>query len=348
LAEPELVRLVGEALDEFESVPLAATIRRAIRIARLRGDLVPLLWLSLEHGTFEHRREIRDEIAAHFTADDFKRIHEFTRERWIRERSVELVDVGLNPTGEEMVDATSVANLEDKVEYFWQVEQSERALGNLDLAAWVRNQRWESIRVLDEVRARTHTFLSRTEVQLLAGQRPDVLVRARQYVLDRVGEIAPEAVGQIEEAEAALAAGASERWSHAVLTCRRLLKTLADALYPAQGEPVVGKDGVERNLTENRYIARLWQFAYERAGGHAAGEVTLTAIDDLGRRIDALYDATNKGVHDVVSEAEAAQLVTQTIMLCGDLLRLRDNVSAIKVEVEDDLPDTEPPVLPPS
>lgn len=108
-----------------------------------------------------------------------------------------------------------------------------------------------------------------------------------------------------------------------------MLKTLADALYPKKPEPVVGSNGVERLLTNERYISRLWQFAHDRAGGHVQGEVTLTTIDDLGRRIDALYDATNKGVHADLTEAEASQFVTQTIMHCGDLFRLHDDTSAI-------------------
>lgn len=46
--------------------------------------------------------------------------------------------------------------------------------------------RTQLITVLDAIRARVLNFLSRTEVQVLAGQRPDVLVRTRQFVLDRL------------------------------------------------------------------------------------------------------------------------------------------------------------------
>ncbi len=224
------------------------------------------------------------------------------------------------------------------MEYLREVEGIEREQGSADLVVWARLSRGETVRVLDEIRARIYDYLSRTEMGMIAGNRPDVLVRSRQYVFESLAHVAPQAVEQLNEAEAAVADGTAERYSHAVLSCRRALKTLADAVYPAQDQRVAGADGTERSLTEERYISRLWQFAYEMAGGHAAGELVLATIQDLGRRIDAVYDAASKGVHDAVGEHEAFQYVAQTILLMADLLLLRDKSSAVTIELDDDLP----------
>jgi hypothetical protein len=344
---PDLRRLVAEALDEFEEVPLSASHRRAVRIARLRGDLTSLWWLTLEHGSMRERRKTRDELRPHFSEEEFKRRHSVFTEEWIEERSIPQFGLG-GVELEDMVESSNIEGIERKVRDLMSVEEDERSLGNITLVTWARNSSANLAKVLGDIRARIFNFLTATEAQVLGGQRPDTLVRTREFVLSGLERVAPEAAEQILEAERALGEGRPEPYSQAVLSCRRAFKSLADAVFPARKQPVVGSDGITRELTEEKYITRLWQFVFEAAGGHRSGDLALANIGDLGRRIDAVHDATQKGVHDSVDEVEAHQFVTQTILLAGDILRLHTRTSAIAAEVEDSLPDSEMPTAPPS
>lgn len=58
-------------------------------------------------------------------------------------------------------------------------------------------------------------------------------------------------------------------WGRAqkLVSCRRLLKDLTDFLYPLKDEPIIGSDGIERELSEENFVNRIWQFvgdSYER------------------------------------------------------------------------------------
>lgn len=176
-----------------------------------------------------------------------------------------------------------------------------------------------------------HELFSRWEAELSLGQQTsDLIEQNRRYVDRRLTEIAPDIRRQFDSAFDRTHANDVESRSHAVTPCRRILKALADVLYPARIEPVTGADGKERVLTDDRYVARLWQFTFDRLSGKAAGRLLGGRIEDLGARIDRLYEISSKGVHAEVSEFEANQCVIQTYMLTGDLLRLYDGGSAIE------------------
>src|SRR5262245_45555861 len=97
------------------------------------------------------------------------------------------------------------------------------------------------------------------------------------------------------------------------------------AVYPSRQEKVEGADGKVRDLSEEKYVARLWQFVSERVGGHAAGQLLQATLSDLGTRIDRVYELSCKGVHAEVSEFESNQCIIQTYLLVGDILRLTDS-----------------------
>ena len=150
----------------------------------------------------------------------------------------------------------------------------------------------------------------------------------------KLSQIAPESHEQIRVAFQRLSEGNTEARSQALLSCRRVLKSLADILYPPRADEVVGANGKPRVLTEDKYITRLWQFVYENVGKTASREVLLSSVQDLGNRIDHLYDLASKGVHSEVSEFEVNQCVTQIYLLIGDLLRIHERASAIGLEMQ--------------
>ena len=150
----------------------------------------------------------------------------------------------------------------------------------------------------------------------------DIFEQYRRDVDMKLGTIAPKALKQFEAADRCLSEESPEVGSQALLSCRRILKSVADKLYPACEEPVMGSDGKERKLTEDKYIARLWQFVADRKKGSAAGDLLLTQINDLGHRIDHVYNLASKGVHGNVNKSEVNQCVIQTYLVIGDILRL--------------------------
>lgn len=116
--------------------------------------------------------------------------------------------------------------------------------------------------------------------------------------------------------------GNNETYAQSLVTCRRVLKSFADSIYPASKNSVKGVDGIERVLNEEKYIGRLWQYIYDNSGINTTTKMIKSQLDDLGNRVDHIYNLSNKGIHSEVDLFEANQCVIQTYLVIGDILRL--------------------------
>jgi hypothetical protein len=327
------------------SVPTSVVARRALRIARLRNDWEAQWWLQLETRTPTLRegvnkdvllaevKSIAADIAAHLTAMEFHEVGARVARRWMGGRGTE--------TGFQV---QSLADLEELVTG---MEEQIQSLGNLppglnpvdlyrrhgqfmDAGAQLRAAAIELKQMLARIRTRIGDYLSVTERQLLFGQvNADIFDRNRHWVDERLARDAPQVLDQFASAYRRQAEADIEARTHALTSCRRVLKTLADLLYPADDTVVKGVDGRERKMTENKFIARLCQFATARASGSASGTVLVAQVKALGERLDALNSLSSKGVHAEVTAAEVDQCMIQTYLAVGDLLRLADADSGV-------------------
>lgn len=132
-------------------------------------------------------------------------------------------------------------------------------------------------------------------------------------LLADTAEIASDRLPQAYERLAA--GGGSEAVSHALSTCRRVMDSFADAIYPARTEPAhIGEQEIEVGAGQTRN--RLRVYVYERIGNGSR-------YQRLNQAIRSLYDRTATGVHADVDVGEARALILQTYLLLGEILSLR-------------------------
>jgi hypothetical protein len=337
-----LSKLVEEALQDIDdpAVRLSAVVRKAVRIARLRNDLENVLrfQFELESGTEEGMGDrLFAEVSGVVDEKAFRTLKVTLGAEFLQRRSARTFDPTRNEwQGGDKALANSLPEMENLVE-MW-----SRALVTLGSAAGTKSRemtkadadsllarvqldlrRQQYLQIIERIRTRVHTFLSRTEAELaFAKTHADLFERNRRFVEERLRTIAPDALRQFTAAYQRTAThGDEEARSQAALSCRRILKSLADAVYPASGMAVTGVDGVVRIMTDDKYISRLWQFVSERAAGKTRA-LLLSQVNDIGRRIEALNDLTSKGVHGTVSETELTQCFCQIVCTMGDILRL--------------------------
>jgi hypothetical protein len=129
-----------------------------------------------------------------------------------------------------------------------------------------------------------------------------------------LADTAELAADRLPQAYERLATGGSEAVSHALTTCRRVMDSFADAIYPARAEPVrIGEEEIEVGADRTRN--RLRAYIYERVGNGSR-------YKRLNQGIRSLYDRTSTGVHADVDAGEARALVLQTYLLLGEILSL--------------------------
>lgn len=106
-----------------------------------------------------------------------------------------------------------------------------------------------------------------------------------------------------------------ESLSNALLDGRRLLKSLADSLYPATSQVVNG-----HKLTDSNYINRLAQYMSEHMSSKTQKTVDAATFELLGKTLDAINKGTNKGVHSTTGQIETIKVLLLEYIVISDLL----------------------------
>jgi hypothetical protein len=334
--------LIEEAIDEFDnpSTTTSGLLRKCTRIANLRNDFLALAWLDLEATDSFASDKIesqvrRAEYAAHFDKDEWEKTWRSSAGAYFARRSVR------SSSGKMMGGA--VEELENLISLMESQASSlvpPEGLAPVDL--FFRSREYDKKRlemttessdlkdILSRIRARLFQFLIDTERQIEYGQvNADIFERVREYVDENLSIVDPAVLEMFRAAYHRVKDGDGESLSHALTSCRRIIKAVADALYPPRKEPITGIDGKTRSMDDSKYVNRLIQHASENIGKHGSGEVTQATLDQLGRRLRALDGLASKGVHDSVTALEVDTCVIQTYLMVGDVLRIRDSRSPL-------------------
>ncbi len=325
--------LVGKLLDGLAaSSAITPILEQAIRVAQLRQDSLNLWWLRLEAVGIDDNpawKALDAQMVPRFTPEQYKLLRDSIYHEYFVRHAVAMWDWETGEIRRDQVSALSVAQLDYQIE-----SQSSllRASGPLSADASSGEQKrrmntelsaGELSNVRSRIRQRLHRFLVETEATIVLDQTASTAFeRTRQQVDSLLASLAPDVLTQFRAAYERANRAEPESLSHALTSCRRIIKAVADTLYPATDEAVVGPDGRIREMTDDKYRNRLWQYASERVSHESARKLLQATIDELGRKLDLLDDLASKGVHADVSSAEADQCVLQTYLLIGDLLRL--------------------------
>jgi hypothetical protein len=343
-----LQELLTEALDQFDApgASVASAVRRASRIASLRKDYVNQLWLQWEMTDIagSKMQKWQDPAIARITgeldtllgaeAGGTEGVRAYLQ--WERNRTMQV-------DGQVKMNATAIGQLEEQLRFTQATHDDFVVPAGLTAGdLYYAQQHADGGRaqlipvigqlqtILDRVRSSVYAFLVTTEAELESGQaQAGIFVRAQEYVNAALAQYAPKALEQFIAAQDRLYDGSSEDLAHALTSCRRMLKSLADQLYPATGEAVLGVDGVQRTMGDDQYRNRLLEYVRQTLGKHGQYAVIQKTLDGLGARLKSLDALASKGVHDEVTAAEAETCVVWTYLLAADLVRLADGTSAL-------------------
>jgi len=123
------------------------------------------------------------------------------------------------------------------------------------------------------------------------------------------------ALEKIERVSDRLRDGDPESVSQALTTCRRLIDSCADYVFPAQDESYAIGDGVTLKVGQQQVLNRL------QAHTHACG-ASKSRRDRLRRTLGDLYDRCSAGTHAEVTIDEARFVFLQTYIALGEILTL--------------------------
>jgi len=172
------------------------------------------------------------------------------------------------------------------------------------------------------MRSHLYRYAADTLIALEFGSVAEELFQSARRVTDEfVRSVSPKAAEQLLSAEERLAVGDSEALSACLTSCRRVLSTIADSIYPPRQEPYVDQSGRTRKVGQDEYLNRLLAFLETSLRSRSSEAIISAQIGHLSARLDAVYAKACKGVHDDVSIEEARLVLIQTYLFIGEVAK---------------------------
>jgi len=189
-----------------------------------------------------------------------------------------------------------------------------------------------ALKRLSNCRTLIYRYALRKHYELkFSGIADDIFSRIRQRVDEAIGSTVPDAVQKLSAVHDGLLSDNPEDWANAVHSCRRILKDLADAVFPPRSEDrVVKQETSERtiHLGPDNYVNRIMCYVEDNSASTRFTEIVGSHLAYLGDRLDSVSKAAQKGSHKgIVRREEADRYVVYTYLIVGDVLSLVDSAS---------------------
>lgn len=315
----ELVRL---ALDEIDSAPLAASVRRTVRVANLLGDSRSAVRMGLEVKASGGHPPANAEATRRLMVDPSS----WGNPDGPAEQA--LMDYMTERTNRDgLVVSHSVAEIE-----FWQAERIPAEEMTNDQYGANLGHQLMFLEILTRVRHHAFTLLCSWERQLTFTANQESALDAVSMRVDALlNEQAPDVLNQFNAAfrrlrEAANRdpeASANEELSQSLTSCRRILKAVVDVVQPADLGMPASADG--HPLTDEHYKNRLVEFLKANVSSASFRSALAKGGETLFERFAAIDSISSKGVHARVAIEEAEYCALHTYLLAGEILLIRQD-----------------------
>ena len=120
-----------------------------------------------------------------------------------------------------------------------------------------------------------------------------------------------------------MAENSAESRTAALTSCRRLLMTVADSLFPPRDTDWTDASGKPRKVGVEQYKNRLIAYISENTESEGNASILESDLAYLAARLDAIYEKTCKGVHVDVTKQEARLAVIHSYLFIGELARCK-------------------------
>jgi hypothetical protein len=349
--------VIARVHEHLEEDRVESAVMGCLRIARGMKDYVnaAIFLRELYPDKQEVARALQDDIAPlKKEAQDY--VFKFSSERWLDLHTVDSFTTEEDrrkPEGERRnVFMISVGELEGELQQ-WERAISDMTLpqgmGEFDTAAFTDRLLHEKVAVrmrikaVQTIKARLKTrclnYVIQIERQLeLQGKSQGFLEGAQNEVNNFFKTRSDDVFNKLQKAAQLAVSGDAEDCALLLTEVRRALKAAADFFYKPISGSVRCMDGNERLMGEEQYLNRLHEFVAMRFAKATSVELLQAELDHLSSFVRRLNEMASKGVHGVVTFAEAKQgligLYFFLFNLCQHLTHEKDGLIAVTVTAE--------------
>ena len=318
----EALKIIEEGLKELESAKGSVTVgvQKLSRAAKLLNEDEIVAWSEIQLGSTRYVSALQDfseKIDEEYKKEEKPQNMDDPKFKKNLDKLKEL-SIPLSEIPElhrfKSIKATggyhSVEFIEERYAFITKLKQFTDHVYNLtDLK-----------RHLQYIRKKALDYLTELDTKLrFSGTITSSFDILKNAVDDRLLDLDPEIAEQLMLAFKSVSSDSKEEWSQALATCRRLLESLADKLYPATEENIKG-----RTFKQNQYINRIWRFMDVSIESKSNKEMAKAHVDYLGSWLSADYSLACKGVHAEINQLEATKAIFHIYLMLADLLDYLD------------------------
>ncbi|ALP62369.1 hypothetical protein [Paraburkholderia caribensis] len=174
-----------------------------------------------------------------------------------------------------------------------------------------------------------HNYATDTLISIQFGDVAESIFDQLRFEVDSfVRRRAPAAAAKLLAIAERMAEGNPESLAEAMTSCRRLLLTLADSLFPPSQTEWLSANGKPRKVGVDQYKNRLIAFIEKSITSEGTKVLLANDLEHLCARLDIVYEKTSKGVHADVTLDEARLTIIQAYIFMGELARVAKGEAA--------------------
>lgn len=179
-----------------------------------------------------------------------------------------------------------------------------------------------NVNFVNTIKGFTYKYILNIYNQLKYGDITESIYESvRNEVDNKIAQICPENTKKFLSVYDNLSSDNNEDWANAVHSCRRIIKELADKLYPPQNKKI-DHNGKSIDIGNEKYVNRLMLYIESKKESQTYKNIVVSTLDYIGNSLDAITKGVNKGTHDSFTKYEAQRIVIYTYMLIGDIINL--------------------------
>ncbi len=327
----ECVSLSDEIIKNIElnEIPFEAIILKCLRVCRLLNDEVGIKLFSYEAYGYPYNEENGNlateawaivKLAGRYYVDKDKygKVKKYGKTQTVAElnASIDILKARMESAKDPNISLAS----SNPTQFLNPVSNRSERLGIVqDIAAMTK--------ILEKIKGAIYDYILKLNTRLkFENNISSILEENELDVNERLCDLDSNIVNKIKAINDNINSENPEDWSNALTSCRRILKDVADKLYPPR-DPIT-KGNKQIKLGEDNVINRLIAFVEEGKESKTYNKIIGDNLDYFGNRLDAIYNATSKGVHADLTHFEAKRYVVYTYFILGDILNLCDKKDA--------------------
>lgn len=181
-----------------------------------------------------------------------------------------------------------------------------------------------NVALFSSLKAAVHSYVTDTLIAIEFGDVAEsIFDELRQDVDTFVRSHSPKSAEKLLAIAERMAEGNAEAYAEALTSCRRLLMTVADSVFPPSDNDWVDGSGKKHKVGADDYKNRLVAFIESRLTSGSSRAILENELEHLCSRLDAVYEKACKGVHTDVSVEEARLAIIEGYIFIGEIARLQ-------------------------